>query len=277
MRLSDQQLISYQDDGYFLASQLFPPADVSLIKREIARLCDLPDDSHLREAGGPALRALHGCDQRSELMRNLVRDARLLEPVEQMLGERVYLHQFKVSMKVAYEGDVWKWHQDFAFWHHNDGLPESKAVTAAVFLDPVNEFNAPIYLIPGTREEPLRPCRAFSRERQLPTNAPEWHENVIADFKYTMADEEVTRLAEQKGIVAPKGQQGTVLFFHSSVPHGSTWNISPWERVAILISYNAVTNRPAAGRSRRAEQRPGFLAASSAEPLAPVRDLRENL
>src|SRR4051812_45349468 len=99
MRLSDQQLISYQDDGYFLASQLFPPADVSLIKREIARLCDLPDDSHLREAGGPALRALHGCDQRSELMRNLVRDARLLEPVEQMLGERVYLHQFKVSMK----------------------------------------------------------------------------------------------------------------------------------------------------------------------------------
>lgn len=271
MKLSNSQLEAYQRDGFLLAEHLFSADEVELLRNEIRRLSERPLPSHLYEGNGTTMRALHGCDQESELMDRLIHQERLLLPVEQMLGEPVYLHQFKVSLKAAFEGDVWKWHQDHAFWHHNDGLPEAKAITAAVFLNPVTEFNAPLWLIPGTRNEPLLPCRP-ARKDMRPPGAPEWHENVIADFKYTLADDEVRRLAEKNGIFSAVGDAGTVLFFHSSVPHASTWNVSPWERIAVLISYNAVSARPEF-RSRRDEQRPAFLAATRHETLEPIHTL----
>jgi ectoine hydroxylase len=273
MKLTSKQHDAYLKDGFLLIEGLFSADEIGHLRGEIRRLSDRPLDSHLYEGDGQTMRALHGCDQQSEVMGRLVRNRRLLQPVEQMLGERVYLHQFKVSLKAAFEGDVWKWHQDYAFWQHNDGLPESKAITAAVFLNRATDFNSPLWLIPGTRTEPLLPCRAFQRARQLPRGAPEWHENVVADFKYTLADDEVRRLAEKNGLVSATGDAGTVLFFHSSVPHASTWNLSPWDRVAVLISYNAVSNRPPRARERRNEQRPTFLAATNADALTPIDDL----
>jgi ectoine hydroxylase len=176
-------------------------------------------------------------------------------------------------MKEAFEGDVWRWHQDFTFWHFNDGLRESRAVTAMVFLNPVTEFNAPILLIPGTQDEPLLPCRGFSKDSQVPPGSPEWHENVVANFKYTTTDDEIRRLAAKNGIISAKGDAGTVLFFHSSMLHASTWNISPWPRTSILITYNAASNRPSTAAARRDGQRPAFLVATRTDPLTPLDGL----
>ena len=273
MLLSEQQLSSYLNNGLLMVDQLLSHDEVELLRNEIQLLSQKPLDSHLYEGHSYTMRALHGCDQQSDVMNKLVRLSRLLLPVEQMLDEQVYLHQFKVSIKSAFEGDVWRWHQDHAFWHYNDALPESKAITAAIFLDKVTEFNAPIYLIPGTKNEPLQPCKTFIKDAQLPNGSPEWHENVIADFKYTMRSEEVKRLIKKNGIISAKGDAGSVLFFHSSVPHASTWNISPWDRIAIFISYNVISNRPVTVQVRRDEQRPLFLAASSFDALTPLDEI----
>jgi len=31
--------------------------------------------------------------------------------VEQVFGEKVYMHQYKINAKSAFTGDVWQWHQ----------------------------------------------------------------------------------------------------------------------------------------------------------------------
>src|SRR6059058_6594944 len=49
---------------------------------------------------------------------------RLIEPVEQLFGEKLYMHQFKVNAKAAFDGDVWQWHQDYGTWARDDGMPE---------------------------------------------------------------------------------------------------------------------------------------------------------
>src|SRR5262245_51696157 len=140
MKLTQQQLDSYLRDGFLVAERLFSSDEVRLLRDEIRQLSERPLPSHLFEGDSKTMRALHGCDQQSDLMDALIRQSRLLGPIEEMLGEPIYLHQFKVSLKAAFEGDVWRWHQDHAFWHHNDGLPEAKAITAAIFLNPVTEF-----------------------------------------------------------------------------------------------------------------------------------------
>ncbi len=40
----------------------------------------------------------------------------MIEPVEQFFGEPVYMHQFKINGKQAFDGDVWQWHQDYGTW-----------------------------------------------------------------------------------------------------------------------------------------------------------------
>ena len=69
-------------------------------------------------------------------------------PLEQLFGESVYVHQFKLNAKAAFEGDVWQWHQDYGTWARDDGMPEPRAMNIAVFLDEVMPINGPLLLIP---------------------------------------------------------------------------------------------------------------------------------
>ena len=51
-----------------------------------------------------------------------------LGPAKQLLRHHVYLHQFKVNFKQAFVGGAWPWHQDFAYWHILDGIPNAALV-----------------------------------------------------------------------------------------------------------------------------------------------------
>lgn len=273
MRLTDNQLEAFQTKGIHITDKVFSADDVELMRAEMHKLTHTERSTNLAEIDGATMRALHGCDEYSRVMWNLVRDPRLLIPAQQMLGGDVYLHQFKVSMKAAFDGDLWKWHQDFMYWHHEDKLPESRAVTAAVYVNDVTELNAPTWVIPGSHREGLLRHRDPSHRAPKP-GLPDWQDNVIADFKYILENDEVTRLANRQGIVSATGPAGTVLFFHSSTVHASTWNLSPYERIVILITYNAVANQPRQATEQGPNHRPQFLVNRDYSPLSAVSGLR---
>ena len=70
-----------------------------------------------------------------------------MNPVKQLLGGDVYMHQFKINAKAAFNGDVWQWHQDFGTWHRDDEMPEPRAMNIALFLEDVTEFNGALMFI----------------------------------------------------------------------------------------------------------------------------------
>ena len=45
----------------------------------------------------------------------------------QIFGEPLYMHQFKINGKMAFDGDVWQWHQDYGTWKNDDLMPEPRA------------------------------------------------------------------------------------------------------------------------------------------------------
>ena len=63
------------------------------------------------------------------------------------------MHQFKINGKMAFEGDVWQWHQDYGTWKNDDLMPTERAMNVAIFLDDVNEFNGPLMFIPGSHKK----------------------------------------------------------------------------------------------------------------------------
>jgi hypothetical protein len=108
---------------------------------------------NVREKGSDAVRTNFAAHMYSEPFARLARHPRMVEPVEELLGEKLYMHQFKINGKMAFEGDVWQWHQDYGTWKNDDLMPTERAMNVAIFLDDVNEFNGPLMFIPGSHKK----------------------------------------------------------------------------------------------------------------------------
>ena len=164
----------------------------------------------------------------------LARHPRLVEPLRQLFGEDVYVHQFKLNAKAAFEGDVWQWHQDYGTWAaRRRHAGAARAMNIAIFLDEVMPINGPLMLIPKSHKQGVfagRPRHAPRRRYPL----------------WTLDKETVTRLAADAagpdgvGIVAPTGKAGSVLMFHGNLVHASPPNITPYPRKIVYLTLCAV-------------------------------------
>ncbi|MCC7416113.1 MAG: phytanoyl-CoA dioxygenase family protein [Acidobacteria bacterium] len=264
MRLTDADCKAYEERGYLLIPGAFSSAEIEAMKRELPAL--LADDSPRRvlEKDQQTVRALHGCHEINEVFGRLARHPRVAGPAQQILGSEVYVHQFKINIKAAFAGDVWKWHQDFIFWLKQDGMREPRAVNAFVFLDDVTEFNGPLFIVPGTHR-----LGVIDVPDGNPPGAQDaWRASFAADLKYSIAKDALADLVNRHGLVSPKGPAGTVMFTHCNVVHGSPPNMSPFDRTLAIVTYNSVEN----ALLPVADPRPEFLVCRDATPLTLVAD-----
>ena len=227
MQLSEQQLDRFETEGWLFLPEVFAPAEVGLLRAEADRVYALDREEVWRESSGVA-RTAFAAQNYNEAFGRLGRHPRLVEPVMQILGGPVYMHQFKVNAKAAFDGDVWQWHQDYGTWARDDLMPEPRAMNIALFLDDVTAANGPLMIIPGSHRDGV-----FEAGHDLATTSyPLW----------TLDRATVTRLAEAGGIEAPTGPAGSMLMFHCNLVHASPPNISPFGRVIVYLSLCHVDN-----------------------------------
>lgn len=181
----------------------------------------------------------------------------MVDLAQTLIGEPVYVYQFKVNLKQPYEGAAWPWHQDYAFWEKEDGMPDDKAVNIAVFLDDVHAANGPLQVIPGSHRFGLVEDDVAAKEA-----TGDWRQHVSADLEYTVPAEKAAALAAERGTVSVEGPVGSYYAFHPSIVHSSSNNLSADRRALLLITYNAVSNAPAA------PTRPEFLVSRDATPIS---------
>jgi len=237
-------------DGYLICDGLFDPDEIALLSQlaDDALQASSEEVTYERRAG--VARATHGNHRKHPVFAGLVASPALLRLVEHLLGGPVYVHQFKINAKAALVGDPWEWHQDFAFWHLEDGMPRPDALTVGIFLDQVHEFNGPLMLVPGSHR-----CGTLATERR----ADGWRATLETNLKHQIPESVLREVLRSHPIVAPKGEAGTTVIFHSNLLHGSGPNMSAESRRMLLISYNLVENAlrrvclpdPHSGRGRR--------------------------
>jgi len=227
MRLSDDELKRFDETGYLFFPGMFSPDEASLLKQEAEAVYASERKEVWRESTGVA-RTAFAAHRYNEGFRRLGAHPRLIEPVEQLLGGPVYMHQFKVNAKAAFDGAVWQWHQDYGTWQRDDEMPEPRAMNIAVFIDDVTAANGPLLFIPGSHK-----LGVVEAGHDLETTSyPLW----------TLDRSKVTELAEQGGCVAPTGPAGSMLVFSSLLVHASPPNISPFDRTIAYLSLCHVDN-----------------------------------
>lgn len=257
MQLSTAQLQEFDDQGYLFMPSCFSEDEIALLRSESARVLKLDREEVWREKSG-APRTAFAAHTFSEVFRLLASHPRLIEPLRQLFGEDVYIHQFKLNAKAAFEGEVWQWHQDYGTWARDDGMPEPRAMNIAVFLDEVLPINGALMLIPKSHKQGV-----LNAGHDLATTSyPLW----------TLDKETVTRLAEDGagpdgiGIVAPTGKPGSVIMFHGNLVHASPPNITPYPRKIVYLTLCAVSNHIT--KFTRAE----WIAHRDFTPIVPADD-----
>ena len=252
MQLTDQQVETYRTEGYLFLPNIFSAAEVEALNREVPGIFAMDRKEIIREKDGKTARTAFAAQHFNEPFQRLSRHPRLVEPVQQLLDGDVYIHQFKINAKAAFDGDVWQWHQDYGTWARDDLMPEPRALNIALFLEDVTEFNGALMFIPRSHK-----AGVIEAGHDLQTTSyPLW----------TIDDETIARLVDEGGLIAPKGKAGSVIMFHSNLVHGSPSNMSPFDRTIVYLSLCHVDNHI------RRFQRPEWIAHRDFTPISCLPD-----
>lgn len=226
MKLTEAQLKQYQEDGYLKYGDLLTPEEVTALQEAyMATLETMRQQRALASVRGGAtadgkdtqvyqIRVAHLKHERFD---RVMRDARLLDIVEQLIGPniRVVLHQG--LYKPPQVGGVLNWHQDDFYFRVDK---EDAVVTCWLALDDATVENGCMWVAPGMHREMINHTPV--------TNG--------SGFEILTIDEAVA--------VPVLLQAGQCMFHHGLAPHRTLANTSNSHRRALAIHFMDATARP---------------------------------
>ena len=105
MKISQEQVARFDQEGSLFFPDWFSSDEANLLLEEAALVYELDRKEIVRETSGVA-RTAFAAHTYNEAFSRLGCHPRLIEPVVQILGEAVYMHQYKVNAKAAFDGEV---------------------------------------------------------------------------------------------------------------------------------------------------------------------------
>ena len=133
MNLTKEQKEQFDKDGYLFFPNHFSQEEVKNLLSVVPKLYAIRAEYNYREKGSDLVRTNFAAHLYSRPFAKLARHPRMILPVEELLQEKLYMHQFKINGKMAFGGDVWQWHQDYGTWFNDDLMPSSRAMNVAIF------------------------------------------------------------------------------------------------------------------------------------------------
>ncbi|WP_338054356.1 phytanoyl-CoA dioxygenase family protein [Streptomyces spiramenti] len=246
---------AYEEQGWCAAPWGLEPELLASVRSRVEAISRTVRPEVVYEEDSDTVRALHGCHRYDEVCAALVRHPGVVRLAEELVGGPVYLYQFKVNIKGPREGREWPWHQDFAFWAYEDGMPEPHAVNIAVNLDAVHPANGPLTVLSGSHRLGL------VGDGEQGAAGDDWRAHVSARLTHTVSEEAARALAVEHPPRQILGGAGAVTAFHPSIVHASSNNTSDDRRAVLFLTYNAVSNAPAH------PDRPAFLVERDTTPV----------
>src|SRR5262249_17408253 len=151
--LSDKQLDQYREEGYLFLPDFLGKDDPTLLAACVENMKSLLSSadrkSFISEEHSSLIRSVFDAHRLNHAFGKASRYAFFGAAARQILGSDVYIHQTHVNYKQAFFGEHYFWHQDYAYWSNEDGMPSMRAIGIILFLTEVRPENGPLMFIPG--------------------------------------------------------------------------------------------------------------------------------
>ncbi|MBQ4836001.1 phytanoyl-CoA dioxygenase family protein [Pseudoalteromonas luteoviolacea] len=250
------EVLNVKDSGFSKLGPVFSETEINQISKAVSEYSKKFSEGIVFEKGTDTIRAIHGPHLYDSFFRDIAQDKRLVSFAQKVLGEQVYVHQFKINQKLAFEGANWPWHQDFIYWQEFDHIEQPNMVNIAIPLDEVNMLNGPLCIVLGSHKLGNVSESVSDNSRNV------WQENVSSNLTFQVKKsfmQDVLSDGEYEFVTCAAGEG---FAFDPQVIHASSNNMSASDRRIMIITYNAVSNVP-----KKLSSRPDFLSARSFEPI----------
>src|SRR4051812_7478048 len=225
MILSASQISAFHRDGYILVRSLFDKEEADILRKTAKADAAFQKNAYdLKDGEGGATKLVLWNKVGEDVHGTVARAPRIVDAMEQLLGDEVYHYHSKMSIKEPLTGGAWSWHQDYGYWYMNGCLYPDMA-SAFIAVDPNTRENGCLQVLKGSHKMGRVEHGKFGDQ----TGAdPERVENAKKVMEHVYVE------------LAP----GDVLFFHSNTLHASDQNKSPHPRWSLICCYNTKHNNP---------------------------------
>lgn len=220
MAIEGHYLKTFREDGFLILRKVFSTETVSTLQKEASRIQTLEGlihDDNFRcrfqshsESGESLFDALDPVTDLSESIKCTARDAKIIDAVSELLGERAHLFKDKLIYK-APQAKGYSLHQDFISWK---GFPET-FTTVVVALDHSHKGNGCIHAYRGSHKKGYLSQRDGDYH-DLPSSL--FDANALVHFEL---------------------DPGDIAIFGCFLVHGSPPNRTEDYRRQLYLSYNA--------------------------------------
>ncbi|MBI3922125.1 MAG: phytanoyl-CoA dioxygenase family protein [Armatimonadetes bacterium] len=223
--LTEPQVQEFMQDGYLILSSLFDEEEIGILQQACKLDPAFQKHAHGLDDGEGGVSRLTLWNQAGEdIYGAFARCERVVNAMEQLLGEEVYHWHSKMSIKEPYKGGAWTWHQDYGYWYL-DGCLSPDLASIYIAVDRCSKENGCIQALRGSHRLGRVEHGRFGDQ--------------------TGADPERTDAAMQRlELVYAELEAGDAFIFHSNTLHRSDQNTSPHPRWGLICCYNTRTNNP---------------------------------
>ena len=214
--LTKEEVTSYNKNGYLLVENAVSESQLIQLRRLMTEFID--KSRHVRESNEvydldkghgpdtPRLTRIKIPHKQHPYFWEVLRHSRMTEVLQSLLGPDTTIITSKLNTKAPGGGAAVEWHQDWAFYpHNNDDL-----LAFGLMLEDVDEENGPLMVIPESHRGPIL----------------DHHANGV--FAGAINPEDP--LFKREKMVKLTGKAGTMTVHHARTLHGSAPNISNRQR-----------------------------------------------
>jgi Phytanoyl-CoA dioxygenase (PhyH) len=224
--LSQEQLLSFHKDGYFVIKQFCSTPEVNKLCSAAIPDADNPGsnqdlNSHFSKKSKVSL----WFSPNNDVFGYLSRSEKIVHTIAQLLeGYAPVCHiQSKIMEKKPRIGGNWAWHQDYAYWSENKFLKASQMVNVMVSLTGTNKESGCSQVIKGSHK--------------------------LSRIKHKFGGEQpgadmikVSEALQSMEMVYMEVEAGDAIFFHSNLLHRADANESERSRWSIVSCYAALSS-----------------------------------
>ena len=223
--LTDAEVQQFRNDGYLIRRRYYDAEEMDLLLHTArADHNMLSRNIPVKDAAGRQSRLSVWNHPGDDIYGMFSRGRRMVDAMEQLLGEEVYHYHSKMMLKEPKVGGAWEWHQDYGYWYQNGCLFPDMA-SGLVAVDRATRENGCLQLLKGSHKMGRVEHGRFGEQ--------------------TGADpERVQAAAKRFEMVYFEAEPGDVLFFHANTLHASAANTSPHPRWSLICCYNTRSNDP---------------------------------
>jgi non-heme Fe2+,alpha-ketoglutarate-dependent halogenase len=216
--LADEAVVRYGRDGYHFPIEIMSSEEAAGLRHRL--------EAFETRNGGPIAGALrHRPHLLFPWLNALVRDPRILDAVEDVLGPDLFCWSTTFFIKEPGDRSFVSWHQDATYW----GLSSPDVMTVWLALTPADLENGCMKFLPG------------SHARQIA------HRDTFASDNLLTRGQEVAVEVDEAQAVTVALRPGQASLHHVLLVHGSAPNRSEDRRIGFAIRYIPTHIRQIAG------------------------------